>query len=220
MSKEQRLAGVACIVLLGAALVVVTLPAVVGAGDEDQQATCADQERQILTALQAYLADNDGKAPPVAYFTGTPGEPGLREWGWHDLILKYLNDPAIYTCPAWSGPTGARTSKVTYGMYWCEYRCKGVLNYAEIADPEKKWAVMETLPGYDRVTQCWHEPYDASKPADCNAGDPICETYCTPEGWTQTRHNGGMNVGFWDGHVEWVSRQIYDPAAGNQWWDF
>jgi prepilin-type N-terminal cleavage/methylation domain-containing protein/prepilin-type processing-associated H-X9-DG protein len=204
------------VIAIIAILAAILFPVFARAREKARQTGCVQYERQIMMAIIQYMQDQQENEPLLAY--SAPGTP-RGNLAWWDLILKYHSDEAIYTCPSWGRTTGAKTSKVTYGMYWCEYVCNGPLNYAEVEYPGNKWAIMETLPGYDHVMSCWNPPWVPGSTPDCNAGDPYCETYCIPEGFTFSRHFDGMNVAFWDGHVEWVSKLIYNPDAGNTWWD-
>ncbi len=206
------------VIAIIAILAAILFPVFAKAREKGRQTSCLSNERQVMMAILQYAQDWNEKPPLLADMWSGAG------WGWEDQILKYHNSRALYVCASYGRAKGSKTQLVSYGMYWCEFKaqyhlgcsCGDIVpvNLPSIENPGSKWSLMETWPGYDHVTACY-----VPGGGVCNEGDPDCETYCPTEGFSEARHNNGMNVAFWDGHAEWFHKSKYDPAAGNHWWD-
>lgn len=212
------------VIAIIAILAAILFPVFARAREKARQTGCSQYERQLALAMNSYALDYDEKGPVPSY----PTPDGIVAW--HDCIEPYTKSEGVFLCPSYGAPTGAKTKGVSYGVYWCEYRCAVLTGdrsmctnpilVSAIQYPVNKWMLMETLPGYTHVVQCWLNPGGEPDSAGiCNEGDPDCETYCPAEGFTLSRHMGGMNVAFWDGHVKWYSKAKYNPEGGGTWWD-
>lgn len=202
----------ACGLVCGGILLALLLPAVQAAREAARRANCINSIKQIELAILNY-EDANGSLPP-AY---TVDENGTPLHSWRVLILPYLGEdalyrqinleepwdspenlaitqsyiPPIYRCPSTAG-TGTHTSYLGVGgpngiFYGSEPR-----TMQNITDGlSRTISVVET----DRTDVHWARPvdWDASQPLSGN-------------------HPNGANVGFADGHVNFISNSI-DPAT-------
>ncbi|HCU36854.1 MAG TPA: hypothetical protein DGT21_15825 [Armatimonadetes bacterium] len=76
---------------MGAAIL---FPVFARAREKARQEQCLNNERQLATAMQMYVEDNDGYAPPAN--------------AWSDALLPYTGNAETFACPAdaASGPCG------------------------------------------------------------------------------------------------------------------
>lgn len=82
-----------------AVLATVLVPIHTRALEEDQVATCANNLRQLATAVHQYLSDNDARFPFSMVHIGTPEPPECRGEAWGRLVLPYVQDREVFICP-------------------------------------------------------------------------------------------------------------------------
>jgi prepilin-type N-terminal cleavage/methylation domain-containing protein/prepilin-type processing-associated H-X9-DG protein len=110
---------------------------------------------------------------------------------WYGALNDYLNKQNIFLCP--SDPDGAyRRDDLSYGY-----------NYAYLGHSSIGYA-------YVKVNQI-------AKPSKTIfVADGTCAAINYPEYPVETRHDGGPNVLFVEGHVSWYP---YDVVWYSDWWD-
>jgi prepilin-type N-terminal cleavage/methylation domain-containing protein len=106
-SLLELLVVMAIIALLASLL----LPALVGAGDKGRRLACENNLKQLVTSVQMYAADNEGKLPqnyPEAdsNLIWVPGNMRVMGQATNQLLIKegklfpYANRTSIYRCPS------------------------------------------------------------------------------------------------------------------------
>lgn len=107
---------------------------------------------------------------------------------WDDRIEPYLKNAKVLVCPSQS-----RDRPRSYGMGYCVHaRFMGSL-----ADPSKCVAIGDSV-GFQ--AKYWSVLPLSSDPATCS------NVYIDP------RHNGGLNIGFADGHAKWYAKGATEGA--------
>lgn len=103
----ELLAVIAIIALLASLL----LPALATAGGEGRRLSCENNLKQLVTSVQMYAADNEGKLPQnnpgdEPNRTWVPGNMRLSQDATNQLQIKqgrlfpYANHPSVYRCPS------------------------------------------------------------------------------------------------------------------------
>jgi len=179
------------VVAVIAILAAILFPTFARAREKARQCSCSSNMAQIGKAFLMYASDYDDGIPEEWY----PGGGGFRQ----DL-QPYLRSTEVFFCPS---QPGERTS--SYGMTawtaWAPYQ-------GQPATLAQAMAPSTTI----LLAEQWSSWFSAR--------DPIhWQSPWWPElgniDWT--RHSGGANYTFVDGHVKWLTRaQTYQPEC--MWW--
>ena len=107
------------LLVLGAIVVFLFLPATRRVGTGGTQAQCLNNLKNVSTALYSYAQDHDGQLPP-AYTIDDDGQP-LHSW--RTLILPYLDQQALFdridlTKP-WNHPDNKFANDTVIRVYQC-----------------------------------------------------------------------------------------------------
>jgi prepilin-type N-terminal cleavage/methylation domain-containing protein/prepilin-type processing-associated H-X9-DG protein len=172
-----------------AILAALLFPVFATARGKAAQAVCLANLQQIGMALELYAQDFD-QCLPDEYVPWRGGYP--------DVVQPYLRDYRVFVCPQQSEAT-----HVSYGLpewnasaarYW------GVVRLTQVGSPAEAILLAEN-------TTSWY-----------STRDPAHSVFFPPDGnvaWT--RHAGGANYLFLDGHGKWLTRgQTYRPVC--LWW--
>jgi prepilin-type N-terminal cleavage/methylation domain-containing protein/prepilin-type processing-associated H-X9-DG protein len=187
------------VIAIIAILAAILFPVFAKAREKARQASCLSNVRQIMTAILSYTQDNDETLPFAIIYTGgnvTITEPysgaSLTYIYWPDEIMPYMKSTQIMRCPSDS-------SKI-WGYGYC-VQCGYVGNH-----PTRftSWYTGQSLsvasdPSITCVI-CDHEN-SPGNPYWYNAWYVNSATMAA--GTNSTIHNGGMNIGFLDGHAKW-----------------
>jgi prepilin-type processing-associated H-X9-DG protein len=173
------------------ALAGLLFPALAQARDQARQVTCLSQTQQMAQAHLLYLQDWDDCFP--GWWQGGPPRPdpyGPYRF-WPDLLQPYLRSERIF-----QDPSAVGTESPGQGVRLADY------------------ALLTRGPG---GTGAFYDPYWrwAGPPLSLAQVARPAELMTLTEGFTTTRdiqglmvrHRGGMNAGFVDGHVRWMTRE-------------
>ncbi|NQU87873.1 MAG: prepilin-type N-terminal cleavage/methylation domain-containing protein [Mariniphaga sp.] len=175
----ELLVVIAIIALLASLL----LPALTQARDMAKKIKCASNLRQIMLASIMYAQDNDG------WIVRDNSSGFTYPWWYQQLRPYYSNKDELKVCPSDPDPLWINDASI----WWISY---GVMS--------------ETQSGHT----CGERLSSINSPSEVG----FC-TDCTTTRWFNTsgytfddtvvgsasRHNDGVNIGYFDGHVEWVS---------------
>ena len=187
------------VIAIIAILAAIILPALNRAREKARQATCMNNQKQLLVALKMYVQDYNGYAPPGAQIPPAYTAP----WWWEDTVFgKYTNGQARKTllyCPSSTRkkPPAAFSIMAWYQFIYATTSASGMERYvANTANASTAivFADCYTYAGqYSRFdTYKWPEPLTPANAA--NQADMY-------------RHNDGLIVSFWDGSSRWLSRK-------------
>ena len=181
--------------------------------------------KQLGTAISLYVDDYDETLPPAFINSvGVPGYnsnyPGARFWTydmnwtgpsqwqtWMDAIFSYVKNINMYVCPS------ARKTSAGYGINenLCGLQSMGnnacLAEFSNVGDK----VILSDVP--INISEAGIQPYATM--SNC-ANSFCCYWYSSPTYIDMTRHNGGSNFVFCDGHAkyakkaDWVSKMYND----------
>ena len=153
--------------------------------------------------MKQYVSDNDGRYPGG----------GLRGSSWTVGIFPYLKNDAVFNCPSEEHTDNAFKNGQLIGGQRPDYDYN-LVQFGELN--RAKWS---------GANESKHAPVDTSRLMmileDSDYGSDYVEEVPLPCGKMShkddvygftTRHSGGSNVAFADGHVKWLTPQV---AAAN-----
>jgi prepilin-type N-terminal cleavage/methylation domain-containing protein/prepilin-type processing-associated H-X9-DG protein len=225
-----------------ALLISILLPSLNKAREQAKRVACASNVRQFCTALIMRAGDHKGKFPDVGNEDGSydsintykSNEVQVVQGGAVEELEKYGMTRKIFFCPSndeqntdynWKRPDkGGTVSGATFGGYMifagrksyigtkAEAAARGVQGFEEVTDPN-----VRLFPG--KTGQKTFYPVIASDLTRSYNNDLAPSNHVRgndPTGY-MPRGNGGSNVGYIDGHVEWRSQngQIGQDVKGS-----
>ena len=183
-------------------LAALLLPALGKAKKSSQKAVCMGNLKQILLASVMYTTDNDDRLP-YALTDGTDGAQYLFYSGadpWlQDLLIPYsvslkFNIGKVFHCPTVQNANGTGwllqpdQSSYRYNCYWTAAEADGSL--PKVRPPGRRITSVSNPSGavliYDMAWQDWKASWYPHE---------------------------GINAGYVDGHVEFVTREKYVATA-------
>jgi prepilin-type processing-associated H-X9-DG protein/prepilin-type N-terminal cleavage/methylation domain-containing protein len=167
--------------------------------EKGRSAVCQNNLKQLYVAIQQYVQDHDGRYPKTTRNSDEEYEEGIFWW---NRVRPYVKDPAIRFCPSFSGQRqeiNSSPERTDYG-----YNHRRLNEY---------WLINGTSGKRRGVGK--HEvgvPNTATIPLifDTSYGDELHHMTevtgtCGTKFYWSTRHSGGANYAFLDGHVKWYS---------------
>ncbi len=187
------------VIAIIAILAAILFPVFARAREKARQASCLSNVKEIALAALMYLEDYDGIMPPTVgshdHYYSNGGK-----W-WYDRVMPYIKNNQVLLCPSETGRGWTMT-----GWYACHY----AINY---------WAANQLL-------------IDVKYPAgmvmllDTQSARNYFKGTVQPTDWaawpgkTAARHNGGLNIGFMDGHGKWYKYPLPKTATPELCWRY
>lgn len=215
MKRSKTAAGftlIELLVVLGiiSILTAILMPVFQRVRERGRSATCQSNLRQLNMAMQQYVANNDSAYPnDRTYWQQQVSTDSL----WQQAIQPYIKNSQVFECPTefkfpgigtpentdYTFITGFYTDLVTTSPPGFRERLGSHEARHSNADPTKVMTVIDSaLDGPLVRVQ-----------VGVVAGGPYRGVPIVVE--LSTRHSGGANYGFLDGHVKWLTPQ----AAGD-----
>jgi prepilin-type N-terminal cleavage/methylation domain-containing protein/prepilin-type processing-associated H-X9-DG protein len=183
------------VIAIIAILAAILFPVFARAREKARQTSCLSNVKQITLGFIMYRQDYDGLAMQRDYYVGS------NRYAWSDFMQPYIKNTQLFICPSARTPHSPWNTQVPtdYGYSFCRVR-----NTPESLIPH---------PSEYGVFYDWRYA--------CIKDNPNACTNCSLDhGWRVTDeppHNGGINIGFYDGHGKWrKATDVQDKFAAQQ----
>ncbi len=183
----------------------ILFPVFARAREKARQSSCLSNVKQIMLAVHMYAQDYDETLPVASHWPAQDNhEPNLNYTYWYESLEPYMKNEQIMRCP--SMPNGMPG----YGWNYQEfgyYSSSGNWYY----HPHTPLAHIE----YPASTILLGDCEDESDRGRTGSRFLYRRDYRLP-----SKHNGGGNMGFCDGHAKWLQESYMRsaPAAPDGCW--
>jgi len=200
------------VIAIIAILAAILFPVFARAREKARQTSCLSNVKQLVLGTMMYVQDYDERFFDDLYIPGAPyacGPPCYNQCWWRFKVQPYVKNFQMMSCP--SGQA----------LDWSSYYVQGQGNYGyntwlanqsygSIPAPAGRILISDTR--HWAIPACW--PQNVAYP-----NQPAyvqCGASSNPGNMNEnaTRHNGGSNIGFADGHAKWMkSQEIINQEA-------
>jgi prepilin-type N-terminal cleavage/methylation domain-containing protein/prepilin-type processing-associated H-X9-DG protein len=212
------------VIAIIAILAAILFPVFARAREKARQASCCSNTKQLGLGFIMYVQDYDQRFPPQ-HDWGTSGS--YRHWV--DEIYPYVKNAQLYSCPSakdWgyaltpSGIPPGGTSWWSQFVGNCSYGYGAWLGgFGANPAPRKETQInaVNTLLVADcnnGVHACCGGDFRVAWAEVCQSQPGGCNIRPDYPSDNYTRHNGGQNVGFADGHAKWQKSTVIMANVG------
>jgi len=229
------------VIAIIAILAAILFPVFAKAREKARQTSCMSNMRQIGTAMMEYVQDYDELLP---FLVNCPGPPEMR--GPTSLpqgqIHPYIKNVQVWSCPSakkfmgpligepalgyardsvdcWRFPLDFAGQKISIGhnsgsvhnpilvAFWCGGGTQSPTPLAKIDKPAAACAFVDCtiFASCGCMRSIWAD-------ACCGYNNPPLQTEAN------TRHNGGENITYCDGHAKWMKAEAMYAAGTSLFW--
>ena len=205
------------VIAIIAILAAILFPVFAKAREKAKQASCQSNLKQLTLGVLMYVGDYDERFPCTPFWKcGRPENNYTSRW--YVLIQPYVKNEQIFSCPGssfsagWPYPAvGWSGSMVNYGQgNWAEchdqdpYEERG-FNISQYRTPANSICLCDSAHRNDGSSRWEKIAYANMCSVGCNMQNAIDDN---------TRHSGGSNIAFVDGHVKWSSAGAIQSGWG------
>jgi len=183
------------VIAIIAILAAILFPVFARAREKARQTNCLSNIKQLDMGIQMYTQDYDEMMPFANYGTYT----------WRSAILPYVKNAQIFQCPSkkMATPLFSATAEGNGGY---------AMNIAHDA-------VGSPTPPYGQPLGAVEDSASCILVLESDGGEAVgvvdnARGWVPTEAWA-TRHNGGANYGFVDGHAKFQRPDVIDSATGD-----
>ena len=211
MKKAFTLIELLVVIAIIAILAAILFPVFAQAKEAAKATSCLSNTKQLALGLTLYANDEDDKLPAATEHDDGQGDSELVGQTWLDTVQPYLKSKVLYRCPSdsssgWSDPESPRLT--SYGLN--AYVSYNHLPYfgpplSSFTHPSETVLAAELS---DAVREDHFMPMYWGNPAKQTDADLQEEQWDEglglPKAVAITRHHGGANYPFADGHAKWM----------------
>jgi prepilin-type N-terminal cleavage/methylation domain-containing protein/prepilin-type processing-associated H-X9-DG protein len=210
MQKAFTLIELLVVIAIIAILAAILFPVFSQAKEAAKATACLSNMKQIGISLMLYQNDYDDqiffrtvsatsvgrtRVTNPTYMSKTVNPVLYHQELWYNLLIPYVKSTKIWACPSDSQPTMSldTNGNSTIARSYIVSSAIEDLNQSQAPDPS------DTIV----VTEKWSAPGDTW--VDQMDGDMLPQQlYPNEMNTPASRHNGGMNSAFFDGHAKWT----------------
>ncbi len=213
-------------------LAAILFPVFAQARGKARQISCLSNQKQISVAFTMYRQDYDEQNTEIfpggwTGNAGTIGEPSI----WMATLQPYVKNKGIFVCPdtavtdpfdiTFAARTTASVGMNSYVGFYFNYWDYFVFTpTGQVATPQNARPVSDSLVKYPSATVMTCDGFDRTINGVTPRGYFIDPGYGKGVRFgVSDRHQGGTNIGFWDGHAKWyktnsiLSQKSIDTSA-------
>jgi prepilin-type N-terminal cleavage/methylation domain-containing protein/prepilin-type processing-associated H-X9-DG protein len=209
------------VIAIIAILAAILFPVFARAREKARQTSCLSNLKQLDLGFQMYVTDYDEVVPQTEDW----GTNGGSTYTVPDQFAPYVKNAQIWVCPSgsytipWSStPPGGSTwwstilGNIGYGYNWRIGRVgwRAPMSLGRMKTPTETMILGDAM----NLDLCWNA-YRVAYSGVCGweTGAGGCDYNLWPND-DNTRHNGGSNLAFADGHAKWMNGGAILQAAG------
>jgi prepilin-type N-terminal cleavage/methylation domain-containing protein/prepilin-type processing-associated H-X9-DG protein len=218
MRKGFTLIELLVVIAIIAILASILFPVFARAREKARQTNCLSNAKQLVLGATMYAQDYDEQLPYEDFDINGSGAEDDGDMTWRSMILPYVKNRQIFICPSDKNPDGSvgiydgRTGDYNMGS-----------GYAIVTAHWQNAAVGGSPDATPAFGQSLGTPEDASAVIllyESTGAHEITGEPSNAHGYVRTdaaatRHNGGQNCGFVDGHAKWLKPSVLCPASGD-----
>ena len=196
------------VIAIIAILAAILFPVFARAREKARQTSCMSNVKQLMLGVIMYAQDYDEMLPDEQYNFGGGGN-AAGDGTWRGAIFPYVKNDQLFICPShgpssnvFDGRFNDQTMNASYAINdW--HQDSGSPTppkrqpLARVVDPSSTIFLLESPGSADDI---------------CPSGLEHGQMPRNME--SATRHNGGANYGFVDGHAKWLQPTDLCPATG------
>ncbi len=201
------------VIAIIAILAAILFPVFARARAKARQASCLSNVKQMGLALLQYNQDYDERWLTSYVVPGMPqGSQGTNVCWWRFPLYPYTKNWGVYVCP--DGLRDAANAADSRNQFHFNYGYNSSLHARRDGDiryPAELMAFGDASHWYGNGcggrSFAWSSINKRPSGNPCNANQQV--------NWIEqcTRHNGGSNLGFADGHAKWMAGSAIHAAV-------
>jgi len=201
VSRGFTLIELLVVIAIIAILAAILFPVFAKAREKARQTSCLSNVKQLSLGILMYGQDYDERYMHGGYaIPGMPlGSQGTNVCWWRFLLQPYVKNWQIFICPS-AAPQDASSSLQQYLDHYGYNSRIANRAMAEVLRPASVIALGDAGHWMGDLYDGWLYAY---APRSGWLGNPGTDPSKQIE--ENTRHNGGSNLGFADGHSKWMS---------------
>jgi len=204
------------VIAIIAILAAILFPVFAKAREKARQTSCLSNTKQIALAMLQYAQDSDERLPGWTTPCWAGASQGLDNTPWWIDIGPYMKNWQILECPSQHGRTARNCNPEFYapagktlliGYGYDEHVMNGSWGINKLAMhkvPAEAFLIGDCA---DAIETPWDRTAELGNAVGRVAYANVCGASCNPGSQTEsnTRHNGGSNIAFMDGHAKWFN---------------
>jgi prepilin-type N-terminal cleavage/methylation domain-containing protein/prepilin-type processing-associated H-X9-DG protein len=200
MRKGFTLIELLVVIAIIAILAAILFPVFAKAREKARQASCLSNCKQLAIAVISYSQDYDEKM--VGYCT--QGPPGTFHAVW-EMLNPYIKNTQVWFCPSQTGTNQGLGSNIQHMIIDLNWGAAPI-SMAQITMPSERLLFADAQDG---TTASGKEGTGGNAVVWCPSGHPGFPPAWNDvyQGGISSRHNGGSNCVFADGHAKWKGLQ-------------
>ena len=210
------------VIAIIAILAAILFPVFARAREKARQASCQSNLKQLALAYQMYVQDYDERLPAIA--TACWPDPPYTLFSKIPNYLRlepYVKNWQLWACPSGWGDCANQSSHhtavntvIAMGLVPANFQ----INYM-VPEPISANGYSLGRFQYPAQTVLLADAIAFPRLAAVAYAN-VCAAHCNPDRQVDknTRHNGGSNIAFIDGHVKWLSAGAI-MRSENLYWD-